>query len=267
MRSQISASVDGGHRTHLLRELDRICDRFEAAWCAGLNPRIEEYLADVAEPTRPQLLQELIALEVAYRRKDGETPAWADFESRFPSDKATVRRFCLGKFHRSNVRPTQDRRSFPAAHSAEATMGSDDSSNRASAGRFEIIKQHARGGLGEVFVAKDCELDREVALKEIQERHADDPHSRERFTREAEITGHLEHPGIVPVLGFGRYPDGRPYYAMRMIKGESLKDAIKAFHAKEGKGRDRGERTLDAAASSAGFSTSVRRSTMPTAGA
>ena len=57
----------------------------------GLNPRIEEYLADVAEPTRPQLLQELIALEVAYRRKDGETPAWADYESRFPSDKATVR--------------------------------------------------------------------------------------------------------------------------------------------------------------------------------
>ena len=67
---------------------------------------------------------------------------------------------------------------------------------------------------------------REVALKEIQERRADDPGSRARFLLEAEITGGLEHPGIVPVYGLGRDPDGRPYYAMRFIRGESLKEAI-----------------------------------------
>jgi serine/threonine-protein kinase len=81
-----------------------------------------------------------------------------------------------------------------------------------------------------VFVARDEELGREVALKEIQERYADDPHSRARFLLEAEVTGRLEHPGVVPVYGLGTYPDGRPYYAMRLIKGESLEEAVTRFH-------------------------------------
>jgi serine/threonine-protein kinase len=96
--------------------------------------------------------------------------------------------------------------------------------------RFRILRPHARGGLGEVFVALDAELHREVALKQILEKHADDPVSRQRFVAEAEITGGLEHPGIVPVYGLGTYGSGRPYYAMRFIKGESLKEAIQAFH-------------------------------------
>ena len=94
--------------------------------------------------------------------------------------------------------------------------------------RFRILRPHARGGLGEVYVAQDEELNREVALKEIQERHADHPESRARFVIEAEITGGLEHPGIVPVYGLGQYADGRPYYAMRFIRATSLKDAIAA---------------------------------------
>src|SRR5262245_10274111 len=84
--------------------------------------------------------------------------------------------------------------------------------------RYRIVKAHAKGGLGEVFVARDEELHREVALKQIRELLADDPDSRARFVREAEVTGGLEHPGIVPVYGLGAYSDGRPYYAMRFIK-------------------------------------------------
>src|SRR5262245_31617241 len=97
--------------------------------------------------------------------------------------------------------------------------------------RYRVLRPHARGGLGEVFVAEDTELHREVALKEIQQQHADDAASRGRFLLEAEITGRLEHPGIVPVYGLGAYADGRPYYAMRFIKGDNLKHAIDAFHA------------------------------------
>ncbi len=70
--------------------------------------------------------------------------------------------------------------------------------------RFRLLRPHARGGLGEVFVALDSELHREVALKQILEKHADDPVSRQRFVLEAEVTGGLEHPGIVPVYGLGR---------------------------------------------------------------
>ena len=79
-------------------------------------------------------------------------------------------------------------------------------------------------------MALDAELNREVALKQIQDRHADDPASRARFLLEAEVTGRLEHPGVVPVYGLGRDARGRPFYAMRFVKGESLKEAIERFH-------------------------------------
>jgi tetratricopeptide (TPR) repeat protein/tRNA A-37 threonylcarbamoyl transferase component Bud32 len=110
--------------------------------------------------------------------------------------------------------------------------------------RYQPIQFHAAGGLGEVLRAQDPELNREVALKRIQERHADNPESRRRFLREAEITGRLEHPGVVPVHGLGQDADGRPCYAMRFIQGESLKDAIQKFHAAEKEGKDPGERRL-----------------------
>ena len=111
--------------------------------------------------------------------------------------------------------------------------------------RYRKLRDHARGGLGVVYVAHDNELNREVALKEIHEHRADNPESRARFLREAEVTGGLEHPGIVPVYGLGRYPDGRPFYAMRFIKGDSLKDAIGTFHRAESPDRDPGERMLE----------------------
>lgn len=96
--------------------------------------------------------------------------------------------------------------------------------------RFQILRDHAQGGLGKVSLARDAELNREVALKEIRPEHAYDAASRERFVREAEITGGLEHPGLAPVYALGTFADGRPFYAMRFIRGESLSAAIQRFH-------------------------------------
>ncbi len=83
----------------------------------------------------------------------------------------------------------------------------DDTSSppavRGTASRYQVLWAHAKGGLGEVFLAEDTELHRRVALKEIQARHAKNPLSRSRFVAEAEITGNLEHPGVVPVYGLG----------------------------------------------------------------
>jgi serine/threonine-protein kinase len=110
--------------------------------------------------------------------------------------------------------------------------------------RYRILRPHARGGLGEVFVAEDRELHREVAIKEIHQEFADHPDSRSRFLLEAEVNGRLEHPGIVPVYSLGSHADGRPYYAMRFIQGDTLRDAIRRFHDAEGPGREPGERTL-----------------------
>ncbi|MCH7728045.1 MAG: serine/threonine protein kinase [Planctomycetes bacterium] len=131
-------------------------------------------------------------------------------------------------------------------HAAMTLVVGKDSSDGQ---RFRRLRPHAKGGLGEVWVAEDLELHREVALKEIQPRVADNADSRARFVMEAEITGGLEHPGIVPVYGLGKHADGRPYYAMRFIRGTDLKEEIERFHARdnaaEGKWRDLGERTLE----------------------
>jgi serine/threonine-protein kinase len=116
---------------------------------------------------------------------------------------------------------------------------------RTSDGRFAILHLHERGGVGEVFVAKDCELNREVALKQIQASHAHDVSSRTRFLLEAEITGCLEHPGIVPVYGLGYSEDGRPYYAMRFIHGKSLHKQIEEFHNPRGCNHSATEETLE----------------------
>ncbi|MFO0910151.1 MAG: protein kinase [Isosphaeraceae bacterium] len=142
----------------------------------------------------------------------------------------------------------------PTLPDAAATLSSDRTTEfsthafqqpAAPPPRFEILKEHAKGGLGVVFRALDRELNREVALKQIQNRHADNPTSRSRFLLEAEVTGGLEHPGIVPVYGLGLDGDGRPYYAMRFVRGDSLKDAIVAFHADDELQRDSSRRSLE----------------------
>ena len=110
-------------------------------------------------------------------------------------------------------------------------------------GRYVVLDEIGRGGMGRVLRAYDPKLRREVALKEIQSKYAEHPESRTRFLLEAKITGGLEHPGIVPVYGMGQRPDGRPYYAMRFIRGDSLKTALEKFHATDWMGKD-SERTL-----------------------
>lgn len=120
-------------------------------------------------------------------------------------------------------------RTRPPAGEAGATMP-HAGSPRPAGSRFRVLRPHARGGLGEIYVARDEELGRTVALKQIQADKLGNPHLRSRFLLEAEINGNLEHPGIIPVYGLGTYDDGTPFYAMRFIQGDSLKEAIAAFH-------------------------------------
>jgi serine/threonine protein kinase len=96
--------------------------------------------------------------------------------------------------------------------------------------RFQFLRPHRTGGLGEVSIAYDGKLDREVALKHIRKTLADDVDSCRRFLREARITGRLEHPGIVPVYDLMGDADGPLSYAMRLVQGETLKEAIERFH-------------------------------------
>ena len=110
-------------------------------------------------------------------------------------------------------------------------------------------------------------------MKEIQPKFAESETQRARFVLEAEITGNLEHPGIVPVYSLGRNAAGRPYYAMRFIEGESLSVAIRRFHQAAATRKDEGkdaQATMRGASSfgccSGGFSTFATPSISPTAG-
>ena len=120
--------------------------------------------------------------------------------------------------HRSAVEPDPD--STIELNTPSGTGGS----------RFRILRPHARGGIGKVSVAEDTELHREVALKEIQDHFAGDPEKRSRFLIEAEVTGRLEHPGIVPVYGLGQTDSGTPFYVMKFIRGDSLREALARLH-------------------------------------
>lgn len=89
--------------------------------------------------------------------------------------------------------------------------------------RYERLGEHARGGLGRVSKALDRELGRTVAIKEMVSPLAQ---AKRRFMREATITMRLEHPSIVPVHDAGRWEDGEPFYAMKLVSGRTLKDAV-----------------------------------------
>ena len=106
------------------------------------------------------------------------------------------------------------------------------------------LRFHAAGGLGEVFLARNAELNREVALKFLKPNRARDPASLRRFLQEAEVTGRLEHPGVVPIYALGTDSRGAPCYAMRFIRGATFQDVINGFHAAERPGRDPSERSL-----------------------
>jgi serine/threonine-protein kinase len=118
----------------------------------------------------------------------------------------------------------------------------------AGARSYRPLRFHAKGGMGEVFLAHDEELHREVALKRIQTSQGQNPESRRRFLQEAEVTARLQHPGVVPVYGLVQDAEGQPCYAMRFIEGDergsTLADAIRRFHVADKASRDAGERNL-----------------------
>jgi len=89
--------------------------------------------------------------------------------------------------------------------------------------RYEQVAEQGRGGLGRVVRAVDKRLGRTVAVKELLRN--DDWHEA-RFVREALITARLEHPGIVPVHEAGRWPNGAPYYVMKLVEGRTLKELM-----------------------------------------
>lgn len=159
----------------------------------------------------------------ANRSPDGEAAerAHSESESVDERDKGTV-----DTYLKESTRDDQFSTQLPIAQSEGAELPASVEGLE----RYTVVREHARGGLGMVSVAHDDTLDRQVALKQIISKRADDPESRDRFIREAKTTGQLEHPGIVPIYDLHIDASGRPFYAMRFIEGRTFADAIQQFH-------------------------------------
>ena len=113
-----------------------------------------------------------------------------------------------------------------------------------SPGRYTHVSEYARGGMGRVLLVHDQHLGRDIALKELLPQEGDDAGGRAspraapspvrlsvpfmaRFLQEARITGQLEHPSIVPVYELGYRKDGTIYYTMKLVRGQTLANALK----------------------------------------
>src|SRR5687767_938541 len=94
--------------------------------------------------------------------------------------------------------------------------------------RYTLGAEIARGGMGVICRATDTVLGREVAVKVLHEKYGPTSGAALRFADEARITGQLQHPSIPPVHDFGLLPDGRPFLAMKLIKGQTLEELLKA---------------------------------------
>jgi tetratricopeptide (TPR) repeat protein len=94
--------------------------------------------------------------------------------------------------------------------------------------RLQLLGEIARGGMGAVLKGRDTDLGRDLAVKVLLEQHRDRPEMVRRFVEEAQIGGQLQHPGIVPVYELGTFPDARPFFAMKLVKGRTLADLLAA---------------------------------------
>lgn len=192
-------------------ELDAVCDQFESDWKAGNSPDLAEYADRLAPPryrssVRLAGLAELAVLDAFYRSQSEvdrstqshESSTWHEYVDRFPE--------------------------LAQVQVPDEFM--DHSSQPLMADRFRILRSYASGGLGRVSLARDLDFRRNVAIKEMHARFANKAEYRKRFLREAEITGQLEHPSIVPVYVKGKGGSGEPYYVMRFVQGRSMLEAI-----------------------------------------
>jgi serine/threonine protein kinase len=210
-----------GERTQILeRRINKVCDRFEAAWRSSSAVRLEDYLEGWQGRERTALLRELVPLDVDYRRARALPYQLHEYLERFPE---------LDTTWLANSVPPSDPAARPGgpASTAESQQRSEAADRLDPLTHYQILEEVARGGMGVVYRCQDNDLRRELAIKVLHERHAANSDLVRRFAEEAHIGGLLQHPGIVPVHAFGQLPDGRPFFTMKLIRGRTLLSQLK----------------------------------------
>jgi eukaryotic-like serine/threonine-protein kinase len=118
-----------------------------------------------------------------------------------------------------------------------APAGAAPAAGHSRTARYQLVRVHRCGGLGQVWIARDTAIGRDVALKTLRPDRRTDPGARARFVREARVTGRLEHPCVVPLYDLIDRPGSQPFYAMRFVAGRTLAEAVEAYHQARAAGR------------------------------
>jgi serine/threonine-protein kinase len=116
-------------------------------------------------------------------------------------------------------------RDGPSDH-APVVQPSSPEMPRGPEARYQLLGEIARGGMGVVLKGRDPDLGRDLAFKVLKAELAGRPAAEQRFVEEAQVGGQLQHPGVVPVYDLGRFADGRPFFAMKLVKGRTLAEAL-----------------------------------------
>src|SRR5678816_1294853 len=165
------------------KSVDLLCDEFEADVLAGRQPRIEDFAARVTDAEREAVLRELLGIELHHRRRRGEVISPSDYDRRFPEWRLAEEE--VKKIVRADSREAEPRR---LDSPGDSTVMLPSVSAPPQSSRYAVMKMHARGGMGEIWLADDLQIGRRVAYKRIR---AGREHIQERFIAEAQITGQL----------------------------------------------------------------------------
>ncbi len=193
-------------------QIEKICSDYESAWQMQQAPRLEDSLQLVQAAYQPALLFELLLLELNYCPGDSEPLDIQAYLNRFPQQESLVHQAWEKVF---------------GPHELAAGHREDAHPSQAIHARYSKQSLHRQGGIGRIWIAHDNNLNRKVALKDLQPEHTENPAIRDRFIREAQITGKLDHPNIVPVYQLRQGSDvTEPFYTMRLVEGETLREVI-----------------------------------------
>ena len=214
----------------VLEQIDRICERFEAAWSSGSAPSLADYLAEGPIVGREVLILELVSLDREYRGRRGEVPLFETYADWLPKDVELLRT----AWHEVG----EAGRGPPRAGDRPAT-GSDRVAAEAVPrgarrfGDYELVRELGMGGMGVVYEARQVSLNRLVALKMIKDSEFASGDDRLRFQNEARVVAILDHPNIVPILDVGEF-EGQHCFSMKLIAGSSLSRRLDAYAADPG---------------------------------
>ncbi len=224
-------------------QVDRVCTAFEVAWRRGQTPALEDSLRgfDAPQPVRELLFAELLALEVHYRRSRHQMPNAADYQARFPeygeqiaqvfqkppAAAKTAHRVRSLRLRRCRLRTrsaarTPRRRRIRGKQRSGTRPPSPDQPKRL--GRYEVLRELGRGAFGCVYLGRDPQLDRQVAIKVARRDLFASEDSAARFLSEARKAAQVcKHPGIVTLYDVQRQGDTY-YLVMDYVEGGTLDD-------------------------------------------